>query len=96
MSLVSSNIIMGGLNMLLSIKQNITFRYYPVYRTLVACLHVWLDTYPEDFRQPPHHPALQQLLAFTQLHLPGSELHSKVAFAYFSYLIIMYKTFPKI
>jgi ral guanine nucleotide dissociation stimulator-like 1 len=49
-----------------------------VYRTLVACLHVWLDTYPEDFRQSPHHPALQQLLAFTQLHLPGSELHSKV------------------
>ncbi|XP_072936910.1 ral guanine nucleotide dissociation stimulator-like 1 isoform X2 [Epargyreus clarus] len=47
-------------------------------KTLVACLHVWLDTYPEDFRQPPHHPALQQLLAFTQLHLPGSELHSKV------------------
>ncbi|XP_030031540.2 ral guanine nucleotide dissociation stimulator isoform X2 [Manduca sexta] len=47
-------------------------------KTLVACLHVWLDTYPDDFRQPPHHPALQQLLAFTQLHLPGSELHSKV------------------
>ncbi|XP_052758571.1 ral guanine nucleotide dissociation stimulator isoform X4 [Galleria mellonella] len=47
-------------------------------KTLVACLHVWLDTYPEDFRQPPHHPALQQLLAFTQLHLPGSELHLKV------------------
>ncbi|XP_026487881.2 ral guanine nucleotide dissociation stimulator-like 1 isoform X2 [Vanessa tameamea] len=47
-------------------------------KTLVACLHVWLDTYPEDFRQLPHHPALQQLLAFTQLHLPGSELHSKV------------------
>ncbi|XP_052747008.1 ral guanine nucleotide dissociation stimulator isoform X1 [Bicyclus anynana] len=47
-------------------------------KTLVACLHVWLDTYPEDFRQPPHHPALQQLLAFTQRHLPGSELHSKV------------------
>lgn len=47
-------------------------------RTLVACLHVWLDTYPEDFRQPPHHPALQQLLAFTQVHLPGTELHSKV------------------
>lgn len=47
-------------------------------KTLVACLHVWLDSYPDDFRQPPHHPALQQLLAFTQLHLPGSELHSKV------------------
>ncbi|XP_050670284.1 ral guanine nucleotide dissociation stimulator-like 1 isoform X2 [Leptidea sinapis] len=47
-------------------------------KTLVACLHVWLDTYPEDFRQPPHHPALQQLLTFTQIHLPGSELHSKV------------------
>ncbi|XP_059060501.1 ral guanine nucleotide dissociation stimulator-like 1 isoform X3 [Achroia grisella] len=47
-------------------------------KTLVACLHVWLDTYPEDFRQAPHHPALQQLLAFTQLHLTGSELHLKV------------------
>ncbi|GBP62803.1 Ral guanine nucleotide dissociation stimulator-like 1 [Eumeta japonica] len=47
-------------------------------KTLVACLHVWLDTYPEDFRNPPHHPALQQLLTFTQIHLPGSELHTKV------------------
>ncbi|XP_037976986.2 ral guanine nucleotide dissociation stimulator-like 1 isoform X3 [Plutella xylostella] len=47
-------------------------------KTLVGCLHVWLDTYPEDFRQPPRHPALQQLLSFTQLRLPGSELHSKV------------------
>lgn len=44
----------------------------------MGCLHVWLDTYPEDFRQPPRHPALQQLLSFTQLRLPGSELHSKV------------------
>lgn len=47
-------------------------------KTLVACLHVWLDTYPEDFRQPPHHPAMQQLLAFTQRYLSGSELHTKV------------------
>ncbi|XP_072156546.1 ral guanine nucleotide dissociation stimulator-like 1 isoform X2 [Bemisia tabaci] len=47
-------------------------------KTLVLALHVWLDTYPEDFRDPPLHPTLHQLLFFTQHHLPGSELEAKV------------------
>lgn len=44
----------------------------------MLALHVWLDTYPEDFRDPPLHPTLHQLLFFTQHHLPGSELEAKV------------------
>ncbi|XP_077296195.1 ral guanine nucleotide dissociation stimulator-like isoform X2 [Arctopsyche grandis] len=46
-------------------------------RTLVSALHVWLDSYPEDFRQPPSHSVLNQLIAFTKVFLPGSELNSK-------------------
>lgn len=49
-------------------------------KTLVLALHVWLDTYPEDFREPPAHPVLHQLLLFCQQHLPDSELHCKVRF----------------
>ncbi|XP_044743921.1 ral guanine nucleotide dissociation stimulator-like 1 isoform X2 [Chrysoperla carnea] len=48
-------------------------------KTLVSALHVWLDTYPEDFRDTAnHHPMLQQILQFANKHLPGSELVSKI------------------
>ncbi|XP_023722934.1 ral guanine nucleotide dissociation stimulator-like 1 isoform X3 [Cryptotermes secundus] len=47
-------------------------------KTLVLALHVWLDSYPEDFRSPPTHPTLHQLLYFCHQHLPESELEMKV------------------
>ncbi|XP_039281395.1 LOW QUALITY PROTEIN: ral guanine nucleotide dissociation stimulator-like 1 [Nilaparvata lugens] len=47
-------------------------------KTLVLALHVWLDSYPEDFRDPPLHTTLYQLLYFAQTHLPESELQLKV------------------
>ncbi|XP_075212927.1 ral guanine nucleotide dissociation stimulator-like isoform X2 [Lycorma delicatula] len=47
-------------------------------KTLVLALHVWLDSYPEDFRDSPLHTTLHQLLYFTQTHLPDSELQLKV------------------
>lgn len=47
-------------------------------KTLVLALHVWLDSYPEDFRAPPTHPTLHQLLYFCRQHLPDSELEVKV------------------
>lgn len=45
---------------------------------MISALHVWLDRYPEDFKEPPHHPALNQLLNFCQEHLPVTELEAKV------------------
>ncbi|XP_034244342.1 ral guanine nucleotide dissociation stimulator-like 1 isoform X2 [Thrips palmi] len=51
-------------------------------KTLVLALHVWLDSFPEDFRDPPQHPVLQQLLMFCKQHLPDSELHVKVRFRF--------------
>ncbi|XP_063234684.1 ral guanine nucleotide dissociation stimulator-like 1 isoform X3 [Bacillus rossius redtenbacheri] len=47
-------------------------------KTLVQALYVWLDSFPEDFRDPPTHPALHRLLYFCQQHLPASELEVKV------------------
>ncbi|BES89425.1 Ral guanine nucleotide [Nesidiocoris tenuis] len=47
-------------------------------KTLVGALHVWLESYPEDWCQPPLHPMLRQVLLFTQHHLPNSELHIKL------------------
>lgn len=37
-----------------------------------------MDRYPEDFKEPPHHPALNQLLNFCEEHLPVTELEAKV------------------
>lgn len=47
-------------------------------RTLISALHVWLDRYPEDFKEPPTHPALMQLLHFCEEYLPATELEAKV------------------
>uniref|UniRef100_A0A0A9YLB9 Ral guanine nucleotide dissociation stimulator-like 1 n=3 Tax=Lygus hesperus TaxID=30085 RepID=A0A0A9YLB9_LYGHE len=46
-------------------------------KTLVGALHVWLESYPEDWSQPPY-PMLRQVIPFTQHHLPNSELHIKL------------------
>ncbi|KAK5645704.1 hypothetical protein RI129_004168 [Pyrocoelia pectoralis] len=47
-------------------------------KTLISALHVWLDSYPEDFKEPPHHSTLRQLLQFCEEYLPTTELEAKV------------------
>ncbi|XP_066986341.1 ral guanine nucleotide dissociation stimulator-like 1 isoform X3 [Macrobrachium rosenbergii] len=49
-------------------------------KALRLTLQVWLDAYPEDFRDPPMFSCLQQLREFTRVHLPGSDLHIKVGY----------------
>ena len=44
----------------------------------MLALRVWLDSYPEDFREPLVHSNLHELINFTQQYLPGSELEAKV------------------
>ena len=51
-------------------------------KTLRLALHVWLDQFPEDFRDPPNYPCLSQLEAFCQKIMPGSELDEKVIINY--------------
>lgn len=50
---------------------------FSFFRTLICALHVWLDSYPDDFREPPTHPTLSELLQFCERHLPGTELEAK-------------------
>uniref|UniRef100_A0A8D8LI68 Ral guanine nucleotide dissociation stimulator-like 1 n=1 Tax=Cacopsylla melanoneura TaxID=428564 RepID=A0A8D8LI68_9HEMI len=47
-------------------------------KTLILVLHVWLDTYSDDFKDPPLHPHLHDLLCFAQHHFPESELYAKI------------------
>nr|CAH7759876.1 unnamed protein product [Callosobruchus chinensis] len=47
-------------------------------KTLISALHVWLDSYPEDFKDPPNYSALKQLLHFCEEYLPSTELDAKV------------------
>lgn len=41
---------------------------------VIATVRVWLDSYPEDFYDPPLHSTLHQLIFFAQRRLPDSEL----------------------
>lgn len=50
---------------------------YLTFRTLISALHVWLDSYPDDFKESPNHLTLTQLLQFCKEHLPGTELEAK-------------------
>ena len=47
-------------------------------RTLRQALHVWLDQFPEDYKEPPNFPCLSHLETFCRRVMPGSELDSKV------------------
>ena len=47
-------------------------------RTLRQALHVWLDQFPEDFKEPPNFPCLSHLENFCRKVMPGSELDAKV------------------
>ncbi|XP_076041612.1 ral guanine nucleotide dissociation stimulator-like isoform X2 [Oratosquilla oratoria] len=49
-------------------------------KALRLTLQVWLDTYPDDFRDPPMFPALHQLLDFAKSHLPDSDLLIKIGY----------------
>lgn len=49
-------------------------------RALRLTLQVWLDAYPEDFRDPPKFTCLQQLREFTRANLPDSDLNIKVGY----------------
>ena len=40
-------------------------------KAIVSVLYIWLDSYPGDFRDPPSHCLLQQLLHFCCKYLPG-------------------------
>ncbi|XP_050530881.1 ral guanine nucleotide dissociation stimulator isoform X2 [Daktulosphaira vitifoliae] len=58
----------------------------PHKKTVVSALHVWLDSYPEDFRDPPLHTCLRCLRSFTFLYLPKTELHIKATYRLDRYL----------
>lgn len=47
------------------------------FRSVVVAIRMWLDLYPDDFRDPPLHTTLRRLILFAQQHLPGSDLHLK-------------------
>lgn len=72
------NIIISYINNLFSfyliVKLNV------ISRTVISALHVWLDSYPEDFRDPPLHTCLRCLHSFTHTYLPKTELHLKATY----------------
>lgn len=41
-------------------------------------ISAWLDTYPDDFRDPPHYSALRRLRQFAVDELPDSDLQRRV------------------
>ena len=41
-------------------------------------MSVWIDQYPEDFREPPDYPCLASIEHFALTHLPDSDLAIRV------------------
>ncbi|XP_063422433.1 ral guanine nucleotide dissociation stimulator-like 1 isoform X1 [Mytilus trossulus] len=46
-------------------------------RTIKSVISVWLDTYPDDFREDPDYQCLHTLMKFSERHLPDSDLSSR-------------------
>lgn len=49
-------------------------------KALRVTLQVWLDAYPEDFREPPSFPSMNQMLEFCKARLPDSDLSIKITY----------------
>lgn len=49
-----------------------------MHRVLRSALHVWLDAFPDDFREPPDFCLLKKLAAFCEEQAKDTELHFKV------------------
>ena len=49
-------------------------------RAIRLTLQVWMDTYIEDFKDPPLFSTLHQVLDFAKEYLPGSDLLIKVKY----------------
>lgn len=45
-----------------------------LHRTIKSVISVWLDTYPEDFREEPDYPCLQMLEKFAQEYMEDRDL----------------------
>ena len=48
------------------------------FRTIKSVLSVWMDSFPEDFRDPPNYPCLHTLESFAKQHIPESDLSVRV------------------
>lgn len=46
-------------------------------RTIKSVISVWMDTYPDDFREDPDYLCLQTLIKFSERHIPDSDLSSR-------------------
>jgi len=51
---------------------------FQLQKVLRTALHVWLDAFPDDFREPPDFRLLKQLSAFCEELAKDTELHFKV------------------
>ncbi|CAH1786637.1 unnamed protein product, partial [Owenia fusiformis] len=47
-------------------------------KSLRSVLSVWLDTYSEDFKEPPNYPCLNALYKFTSKYMPDNDLALRV------------------
>ncbi|XP_070084991.1 ral guanine nucleotide dissociation stimulator-like isoform X1 [Equus caballus] len=43
-------------------------------KALAFILGTWMESYPQDFFQPPHFPSLRRVLAFLAFSMPGSQV----------------------
>nr|XP_023509667.1 ral guanine nucleotide dissociation stimulator-like isoform X2 [Equus caballus] len=43
-------------------------------KALAFILRMWMESYPQDFCQPPHFPSLRRVLAFLAFSMPGSQV----------------------
>ena len=51
--------------------------YLSTYRTVKSVISVWMDTYPDDFRDDPDYTCLRTLEEFSKVHVPDSDLATR-------------------
>lgn len=48
-----------------------------IYRSIKTVISVWLDSYPEDFDEPPNYPCLTSIESFAAKHMHSAEVEAR-------------------
>lgn len=46
-------------------------------KSIRSVVHVWLDSFPEDYREPPNYPCLHSLLDFARTKAKDTDLENR-------------------
>ena len=56
-----------------------------VFKAIRTVIFVWIDTYPEDFDEPPNYPCLTSIKTFAKTHMHSTDIADRAQRCLYNY-----------